>query len=659
MQQDTPIRLTQKQHDAMMQMVKEAYRYLGGKDLNLRANLEWRDRTYYRENDRSEKQMKARWANFLGDATKMQNIVVPVVGPQVEQMVGYLTEVFCTGEPFYGVVAPVEQVNAGVQMESVISDNSRRLGWRAEYVKCFRDGLKYNLMALEKSWESRKVFSVINDFTKAEKDAGKANEEMYAGNFAKRVDLYNIILDNRVLPNKVHSEGEFAGFVELYPRTKLKQLIIDLGSGNTMNVTKAFQTNCKSYIVGAATPGQFYIPLVNPMALLSGSNFAGTDWGAWLAGSTGNKLEYKGLYEVAKLYVRVLPSDFDLDLPAKNTPQIFQLYIVNQQYIIFCKRMTNAHNFIPIVVGQPFDDGLGYQAKSVADNVTPYQEMSSALWAAGIESKRRLVFDRLFYDPSRIAKSDIDVASAVARIPVKPAGYGKPVGDAVFSSNYRDDNIVGVLEMAQRVQQMGQIANGSNNAQQGQFQKGNRTKFEFETVMNRSDWHPRLLAVTLEDSWFAPLKEITKMNVLQYQGPAELYNLQKQQMVTVSPQDLRKSILQFKMTDGQTPSEKLLSLDLLGQVAQLGMAVPAINAEYDVVGMMLYSFKSQGAYWLDNFKRTPEQRQEFLEAQQGVTDAETPTEDKKESAANANAANAQAEQMKNMPMQPPSQGAKK
>jgi hypothetical protein len=625
MQQDTPLRLSQKQHDDMLKMVTNVYAFLGGHDLNLRAGLEWRDRVYYRETDWTADQLKARWANYWGDAKKMQNPVVPVVQPQVEATVGYLTEVFCTGEPFFGVVAPPAQVDAGLQMESVIGDNSRRFGWRAEYVKCFRDGLKYNLMAMEKAWERKKVFSIINDPSMREDAAGKEAEEMYAGNFAKRIDLYNMILDTRVLPNKIHSDGEFVGYVELYPRTKLKQLIIDLGPNTTMNVTDAFKSDCNSYTVGNNTAGEYYIPLVNPLALLSPSSNYGTNWTSWLAGINNNgSLEYKGLYEVATIYARFLPNDFNLNLPAKNTPQIFKLIVVNKRWIIYCKRMTNAHNFLPIVVGQPFDDGLGYQAKSFGDNVTPYQEMASSLWAAGIESKRRLVFDRLFYDPSRISKTDIDRTSSVARIPVKPGAYGKPVGDAVFASNYRDDSVVGILEMAQRVQQMAQIANGTNNVQQGQFQKGNKTKYEFETVMNKSDWHPRLLAITLEDSWFAPLKEITKMNIIQYQGQAELYNFAQQKSVQVNPQDLRRAVLQFKLTDGQTPSEKLLSMDLMGQVAQLGMAIPQINAQYDIIGMLLYSFKSQGAYWLDNFKRTPEQQQQFLKTTQATANAQEP-----------------------------------
>lgn len=624
MQPDSPIKLSQQQHSDVLRYVTNVYMFLGGNNLNLRAGLEQRDRVYYRETDWTPAQFKARLANYAGDALKMQNVTVPVVQPQVESTVGYLTEVFCTGEPFFGVLTPKIYQDAGLQMESVISDNSRRFGWRAEFMKCFRDGLKYNLQGLEMAWEKKKVFSIINDPAQRADKGGVSAEEMYSGNFARRIDLYNAIIDTRVVPNQVHKRGEFAGYVELYTRTDLKQLIIDLGTDSTMNVTDAFKSNTLSYTLGNNAPGQFYIPLVNPMALMS-TNSAGTNWLTWMSGINNNgDIEYRDLYEVAVIYVRVLPSDFNLQLPARNTPQIFKLIVINQSHIIYMKRMTNAHNFLPIVFGQPFDDGLGYQAKSFGDNVTPYQEMASSLWNSGIESKRRLVYDRLFYDPSRVSKTDIDRASSVARIPVKAGAYGKPVQDAVWQASYRDENVVGVLQMAREVQTMAQTANGTNNAQQGQFQKGNKTRYEFETVMNKSDWHPRLLGITLEDSWFAPIKEIVKMNVIQYQGEAELYNMQQQDNVQIKPADLRKMTMQFKMTDGQTPTEKLLNLQLFGQVAQIGMAVPEVMAQYDIVGMLLYSFKAQGAYWLDEFKRTPEQTAQYLAQVQATTNAQTP-----------------------------------
>lgn len=625
MQPDTAIKLSQKQHDDLLRYVTSVYMFLGGNDLNLRAGLEWRDRQYYRETDWTREQLQAQWANYWGDAKKLQNITIPVVQPQVEAAVGYFAEVFCTGEPFFGVYAPPQQADAAAQMEAVIADNSRRFAWRAESIKVFRDSLKYNLCGMEVDWQTKKVFSIINDPTQRTERAGVSTEELYSGNSFKRIDLYNAILDTRVKPNELHTKGEFAGYVELVPRTALKTKTLELGADNTMNLTKAFSSNCLSYVVGTNTPNQYYIPLINPLGLITNTQTLGQNWMAWFSGIDRNgNIEYRDLYEVATIYARFMPSDFGLPLRGPNTPQIFKLIVVNKQWIIYMQRMTNAHNFLPIVIGQPIDDGLGYQTKGFADNVIPYQQISTSLWNSAMASKRRLVYDRLFYDPSRINKTDIDKVSEVARIPVKPAAYGKPINEAVWANPYRDDNSVGMIDMATKITQLANYANGTNGVQQGQFQKGNKTRTEFVETMNNSNWRPRLMAITMEDVFFQPIKEIVKMNIIQYQGPAELYNPQLTKTVNVNPQDLRKFSFTFKMTDGMTPTERFLNPELMGQMFQLGMAMPQVNVEYDLMGMAIWMLKMQGANWLNDFKRSPEQQQQYIQQTQAMMTAQDP-----------------------------------
>lgn len=623
MQAPTVFKLSKQQHDDLMDWVKRAYMFLGGNDLNLRAGLEYRDRLYYRETDWTKEQLQARWANMFGDAKKLQNMTVPVVQPQVEQTVGYLMEVFCSGEPFFGCFAPPDMAEGAKQMEAVIADNSRRFGWRGQHMMFFRDALKYNLAGMEWSWETRKTFSVMNDPVQREEKSGVRAEELYSGNRAKRLDMYNVIIDTRVHPSLVHKNGEFAGYVDLYPRTQLKQYTIDLGFDNVQNATKAFQSNCNSYIVGNSTPGQYYIPLINPYSLIPQNQAYSTNWMSWVSNIKNNgEIEYRDLYEVATIYARILPSDFKLtQLTAMNTPCIIKMIVVNQQWIIYTERMSNAHNFLPTVFTQPFNDGLGYQSKGCAENIASYQEMASALWNSAMESKRRLVYDRIFYDPSRISKTDIDKTSAVARIPVKATAYGKPVGEAVHSMNYRDDNTVGVVDMATRISQMAQQANGTNNPSQGQFQKGNKTRAEFEYTVDRGNWRPRLFAITLEDDYFESAKEIVKMNVIQYQGNREVWMPSaipgaEGKPIQVDSQTLRKSVIQFKLTDGMTPSERFLDPNTFGVMMQLAMAIPQVTIEYDLMGMAMYQLKvGQGAYWIDQFKRTPEQQQVIMQQQ--------------------------------------------
>jgi hypothetical protein len=95
-------------------------------------------------------------------------------------------------------------------------------------------------------------------------------------------------------------------------------------------------------------------------------------------------------------------------------------------------------------------------------------------------------------------------------------------------------------------------------------------------------------------------------------------------MVDVDPVALRQAILEFKLTDGQLPAEKMLNSNLLTVFLQTAQALPAVGTEYDVLGMFLYWAKLQGAYWLEDFKRSPEQQQQFLQTLQQTSAAQQP-----------------------------------
>jgi len=46
-------------------------------------------------------------------------------------------------------------------------------------------------------------------------------------------------------------------------------------------------------------------------------------------------------------------------------------------------------------------------------------------------------------------------------------------------------------------------------------------------------------------------------------------------------------------------------------------------AEYDLMGMYIYWLKLRGAYWLDEFKRNPEQQAQFMQQVQGMAAAQS------------------------------------
>lgn len=595
---------------------------MGLKNLNnFRNTLLAQDMLYARVGDTSQEQTRAELANNSGNPAKLQNIVVPVVAPQVESAKAYLVDMFLSSYPIFPVVSPPENADVGLQLETVMGYSAIYFQWARHLGLCFSDGLKHNIMAVEVDWKSETTTSIVQDATKSLNE-GIVREDLFSGNMLRRISPYNLIFDPRVPPSEVHKRGEFAGYVELMTRIELKQMLLDLDRTETMNATEAFQTPTNTPNSGFDSgPGTFYIPPVNVKALVT-QTFAGFDWLNWMGQDTKQRIRYQGMYEVMFLYVRIIPREFGITKKFTDRdpgePQIYKWIIVNNKTLIYSKRMTNAHNMLPIIIGQINEDGLGLQTKSYADNAGPYQQLSSGLWNSGIASQRRKVYDRMLYDPSRINKADIDRVDPVARIPVKQSAYGTAMSEAIYVTPYRDEGVAGILGMAREVVSMADIAQGQNRVNQGQFQKGNKTRTEFSEVMGHADARPRMSAVLLGSSWFQPIKDILKMNILQYQPPAELFNQDKQKSVSIDPVKLRTVAWQFQLADGITPSDKFLNPELFTQALQFALSVPQAGAEWDYLGMFAYQLKMQGARWVNSFRRTPEQQQQYMQQQMAL-----------------------------------------
>jgi hypothetical protein len=576
-----------------------------GTNYNMRARMQEIDRAYIRETDLTATQQRAAAANAAGDASKVQNVVLPVVEPQVESQLTTLSEIFLTSYPLFPVISKPQQADAALQMETVIGEQGVEFGWAAELLASMRDGLKYNVLAVEVEWTEKRVYTVENNALQDIKH-GTPTETLFAGNAIRRINPYNLIADVRVAPHEVHTKGEYVGHMELVSRVQLKQRIAELDATKTMNAKLAFESGEASY---TTSPGDsyFFIPQINGKALVDAAtaqNIAGGfNWHAW-AGveENSNKIKYSNMYEVTTLYARIMPSEHKLYKFGNSIPQIWKLIIVNRKVLIYAELQSNAHNFLPIIVAQPTEDGLGWQSKSFADKAASFQATASALYNSGLESQRRKVYDRLIYDPSRINKSDIDNVSPVARIPIKSAAYGKPLSEAVYQMPYRDDNVAQIFGIAEQCLAMADVANGQNRVQRGQFQRGNKTRHEFSDTMEHSNARPRMHALILENRLFTPLKTILKLNTLQFQPPTTLYNRAGKKQVTIDPVTLRNTAMEFRMADGLMPTGAYINMELFGSVLQVVGQYPDLLKQWDVMGMIFYWLKLEGATWIDDFK---------------------------------------------------------
>jgi hypothetical protein len=621
----TPLLIPPKSQEGLLKYFNSTVTFLNN-NFNLRDQLLLRDLAYAREKDNTTASQRARTQNDAGNPKALQDITIPVVMPQVESALGYLGDIFCSGYPIFPVLSKRDLSPEALQMETLIGEHSTKFGWVPELLMTLRDGLKYNLMVMEPSWKTKKTWAITTDETST-MAASKATETYYEGNTLRRIDPYNAILDTRVTrPAEMHIKGEFAGYTELMNRIELKQLIIELGATSTMNAREAFECGSGQYSLASGTDS-YYIPTVNKSTLLPTAQLTTTNWDAWAGLDTNKKdgIKYKDMYEISTLYCRIIPSEFGLAVANRGTPQIWKLVVVNRQVIIYAERQTNAHNYLGILVGQPIEDGLGWQTKSFAENATPMQDASTALFASGMESQRRKVYDRMLYDASRINKKDIDNVSPVARIPVKQSAYGQNLADAVHVVPYNDNGIAEVIALSSQISgEMADRVNGQNRVSQGQFQKGNKSRKEFDTVMGNSNSRNVLMSLFLEYRFFTPLKEIIKLNILQYQPPTTLYNRTTKDNVKIDPLAIRAAAIEFRLADGVLSVDKMINVDALTTVMQMTAANPAAAAEWDLMGALMYALQAQGASWLLDFHRSPEEKVAYLQNIQATNGATNP-----------------------------------
>ena len=614
--------LTIKQREKLLDYASKCAQY--NTELGVwRQLLLYRDRAYQSQLNMTAQHLEAIRKNLGGDARKIADLTVPIVMPQVESAVAYQAGVYLSSWPIFPVVASPAKQSEAIQFQTVMSNHAVHYGWSREMIKWFRDGFKYNWGALFCHWKKTAIQKVTTSTDSATAGQSALETAIYGGNCLTRIDPYNCFMNMAVDPSKYHEEGDFFGWNVLMNRMQFRRFVESLDKRYTTNLNEAISS---SYM-GAGTNGDsqsgadYYIPPVNQMLGTSQLASQGRNWMQW-AGleekRQGNQPCYRGQYIVTPFLCRAMPDDFTA---IGRAPTIYFAYIVNWKYVVYVEEIVSPQDYLPIFIIQPNEDGLGLQTKSVLDNALPFQDMSSSLWNIGLESQRRKIFDRLIYNPRFIDKKDIDPASSVARVPLRNAASfkGEDIGKALYQIPYREDNLAAVLQMSDMVSQMGDTASGQNKVQRGQFQKGNKSVTEFETTMDGSNSRQQLTSMGIEHQAITPLKETLKTNMLQYQSPQEMLSRETKEVVSIDPVALRAAIMEFKLTDGLLPVEKLLNPELLTVFMQTAQAMPVVMSEYDVLGMFMYWIKLKGGYWLEDFKRNPQQREEFIQQYQQVS----------------------------------------
>lgn len=523
----------------------------------------------------------------------LDEITVPVAVSHVDSYVGYFSDVYLSGYPIFPVVSSPETRREAEALQSIIDTHATQGRYARQLLMSFYDDAKYNFSALEVDWCPLDDYAALSDYEEIKTKRKVAPKSIHY-NKVKRIDPYNFIFDRNVLPGDLPYCGEFSGYIELISLVELKKrLAYYATTGNGYNTSQAIFTTANApvsqvdhygYYKEAPTISNFLTQRPYRRGLVF-------DWDTYLTGkrsSSGRRLS--NVYECTTLYCRIIPDMFKMGgVPAKGTPQVWKLVFINHEKLVYAARQYNIYDTLPTYIGQPFEDGLGMQSQSVAEGSIPFQSASSKLFAIRMNSARRAVMDRAIYDPKMINPSFIDTKFPAAKIPIRDGSRlsGLGLNDAYYQIPFDSRGTETVIADMAAMLGMADRMNGINQPLQGQFQKGNKSRKEWEDTMAGATNRPRLRTLSLEFQQLLPVKEQIKFNLYQFGVAGNFQNTQSGNYYNVDARllaQIKDKIGNFQLADGFHPAEKLAATEVLAQGMQMVSSSPILQ---QALGAML------------------------------------------------------------------------
>ena len=536
----------------------------------LRSKYEAIDKAYARYKETAD---EAAGNTKCGDVFAKDNVVSPIVVSQVDSYVAYLAEVFLSGSPLFPVVSSPRTKTQAEALETLLDEHATLAGYPRQLLLFIRNGVKYNIGALEADWDSLSNFNIVNSYLD---DQGRTvtSDKRYL-TVLRNLDMYNTVWDTTVAPGDVSAEGDFAGYVEKLTRTKLYKLLSKLKEQEHIyNMADALDPS-------SSPAGNHYHHRPQISSYTGAESGFETSWDEWFEPGSTKRAVGGSKVELCTMYMRIVPRDYGIITAGSDQMQIWQFRVLNASKLISARRIISAYDRLPILFGQPLEDGMDYQTQSVAEMQIPIQSAASTMFNVRFSAARRAVGDRALYDPEVIDPNDVNSPTPAPKIPVKLNPLAKKTMEQAYKQLPFDlrgtesafQDVAALVDFSKQL-------SGVNSPRQGQFQRGNKSVQEWNDTMGGSDNRLRLAALCLEHQVFVWLKFILLLNIYQYGKDETVVSQRTGEEYKVSIADLRQHVMSFRVADGYTPKSKLASSDMIVQGMTMIMNSPQLQQIY-------------------------------------------------------------------------------
>lgn len=504
-------------------------------------------------------------------------IKVPVVASEVDTVSAELIDVFANQEPLIGVIADRGKEEYAMQFQALLGRDARQQGWARQITLLCSNAARYNIAGIEvdRVWQTDLTVDTDIDTLNP-----KFNSTYLPVTNLKALDMYNSLFDYRVAPADLARDGEYIGYNELYSRTRLKQLGNILSDKETIyNATDAYNSQ-----LGPSTqywnirPDISNIPDVKPE-----DNASWINWLGILNDSAKVKLMADS-YMVTKLYVRIIPSEFDISSSAK--PIIVQLRVINNQYLFSYKEIYTPLDILPILFCDLREDGFGYQTQSVGENVDAYQQVATELLDVRLEGSKRALDDRALYDSTYLDTNHVNSRIRTRKIPLKAqarnSGDRPRLSELYYPIPFDASATISALQDMSMILNIKDDVNGTNFARRGEQVPGNRTLGEFNTLKGSSSRRTVPYNLRMEEQVMIPLRMLIKVYTLATTtGIQKVIDHVKERELSINMAELRKVMLDYRLTGGLKQKQSIIDPGVLSSALQLLQNNPILAQNFD------------------------------------------------------------------------------
>ena len=555
---------------------------------------------------------------------------LPIVRQQVQAEIPFMENIFLSDDPIFSVDR--SSLNGDLEIAALginakIKQDSQVARWMLEMSDFILKGAKYNLAAMEVSWQTKSFFKKVRSGSSTELEESSVE---WQGNSLKSLDPYNIFFDTSVPPHKLSDQGEFAGYVEKVSHTSLSSLVADLIVQQRDAEVPIYLDYGEDLWTSSLTSENSEFPYKEPSAVKENDVSKG-GWATFSgdAGLNVNKEHEKKFgksgthYELLTVYLRFVPLSIGIkvsEVEEENfIPQIWKLYIVGGRHILAAVPANNSHNLLPIAVAKPDLDNLGLKSKSSVECTINVQKLAGEFLQRRIASIDRNIGDSAIFDPKYIDGSAFTKRVPDRKVPVKSSFgvSGKALNQVYMPLPFTDSTNGLLSQEIPFLMELAQGTNLTNNSRYGKFQKGNKTPDEFRATLANSEAPLLRRALQMELQAFYFVKVMLQHNYVDY---GQLEGIEQPDGTTIEfdPATLLSTVIKFRLAGGLDPLAIAMKSGELATIFEMAQTVPIINQRYDLLKIFEDTFYARG---LDLTKYAVPLEQQVAEENAG-----TPTE---------------------------------